>query len=72
MIPLSIGRNKTAYCGGTAQPCKRDSDCLATCYSDCFPCNTASNCDMLVDFGVLAAKGAPCYSPLNTEDTASD
>ena len=29
------------------------SPCRSYCYTDCFPCNTRANCDMLVDFGIL-------------------
>jgi hypothetical protein len=63
--------SKKEYCGVYDQQCTRDSDCLAYCYADCFPCNTRANCDTLVAFGVVAEEGAPCYSPRNHTETDS-
>lgn len=56
--------NQSTWCGGHDQACDPNGKdrCLAYCYSDCFPCNTKANCDLLVSFGVAAPAGAPCFS----------
>lgn len=59
--------NKTTFCGGSDQQClphsgKHKQTCLPLCWTDCYPCNDESDCSMLVGFGILAAKDAPCYS----------
>jgi hypothetical protein len=54
--------NKTVFCGGHDQTCATSATCLPYCYSDCFPCNTKENCDMLQSFGIAAAPGEPCFS----------
>ena len=54
---------KEIFCGGTDQACKTTKECLMYCYSDCFPCNSKANCDILVGFGLVAAEGdAKCWS----------
>ena len=54
------------YCGQFDQSCRTDSDCLPTCYSDCYPCNDAADCDTLVAFGVLAAPNdTACFDLYN-------
>ena len=54
---------KDQYCGGTAQACKKDGDCLSFCYADCYPCNDKSDCDTLVAFGLVADEGdTACFS----------
>ena len=58
-----------AYCGGRDQPCEHAKTCLSYCYDDCFPCNDAGDCDLLVDFGVVASPGAPCWSLMNSTGT---
>ena len=54
--------NKTTFCGGHDQSCATSSTCLPYCYTDCYPCNTKDNCDMLQSFGIAAAPGQPCFS----------
>jgi rhamnogalacturonyl hydrolase YesR len=57
--------NKSTFCGGHDQQCnpgRGRNTCLPFCYADCYPCNSKSDCDMLVSFGVSAAPDAPCFS----------
>ena len=57
--------NKSTWCGQYDQACDLDlgaSSCLPYCWTDCFPCNDQSDCSLLVDFGVAAPAGAPCFS----------
>lgn len=53
------------YCGVYDQQCSSDKDCLGFCFSDCYPCNSRSDCEILEGFGVIAPEGAPCFSPHN-------
>jgi hypothetical protein len=53
------------YCGVYDQACETDEDCTGGCYSDCYPCNTRANCDMLEAFGVIEPPGKQCWSPFN-------
>ena len=66
--------NKTTYCGGNDQVCQSSqfaslprsqssSQCLSYCYTDCYPCNSKDNCDLLVGFGILAdVNNQSCFS----------
>ena len=54
--------NKTTYCGAHDQTCSVSSSCLSYCYSDCYPCNSRSNCDTLVAFGIAAPPNTTCFS----------
>jgi hypothetical protein len=57
--------NKSTFCGGFDQKCVpggKTKSCLPFCYADCYPCNSKTDCDMLVSFGVAAPPGAACYS----------
>ena len=56
--------NKSTFCGGHNQRCVPgpNDSCLPFCYADCYPCNSKSDCDMLVSFGVAAPPSAPCFS----------
>ena len=57
--------NKSTFCGGHSQRCVAGDhrfSCLPFCYADCYPCNSKSDCDMLVSFGVAAPPSAPCFS----------
>ena len=62
---------KDAWCGGRDQPCRAASECLSYCWADCFPCNAEADCELLVDFGIAAAAGAPCWSLTNSSITGS-
>lgn len=60
------------YCGAKDQVCKRDADCLAYCYADCYPCNAKGDCDTLVAFGLVAAEGdTNCFSVYNSSSQAA-
>ena len=58
--------NQTTWCGQYDQACAqigaKKSSCLAYCWADCYPCNDAETCEMMVDFGISAEEGAPCFS----------
>ena len=54
--------NQTSFCGGHDQSCQTSSSCLSYCYNDCYPCNTRSDCDLLVGFGILALPNQTCFS----------
>ena len=62
--------NKTQYCGGANQACNKTTssdvqdakkECLPICWTDCYPCNSMADCELLVSFGVLGAEGASCH-----------
>ena len=57
--------SREEYCGVHDQRCTNDDDCIAYCFSDCYPCNDRSDCEILESFGVIAPEGAPCFSPHN-------
>ena len=62
---------KDAWCGGRDQPCAAAADCLSYCWADCFPCNSEADCELLVDFGIAAPAGAPCWSLMNSTRSSS-
>ena len=63
--------DRSTWCGQFDQACSTDADCEAICYSDCFPCNDAADCDTLVAFGVVASRGdTQCFSVYNHSDEA--